>query len=506
MEDLNEGKEDVWGCLRCMRNFINKYNEGKILQQELVRRNRETLGKIGRLQHQQRLQNHRRRAASTVGGTLRRTVSKAGSAVLRPSVRTVNFGGGDKIQRSPRGTSILPHSAGSNVAVHGGISEDSLDASLSMTLDPAMLGKNLARNKSTFFRVQEKVSSTYTYQEISHTTATSGAASKEGGASGASGSSSASSSDASGGADGAGNTGGQREFMYILQVDDYMIFYVPSSGKKRIHRLGGKSHDSNFILSDKDSMLHLSVHLMADTSQSVTFAISPFTTLDTVLRQLCVPRERSNSISEAHNQNIRSAPTERSLMEKGAGLNTDRSDRSSGGSGGNGMNSSGDSDGSNGVPRKKKKFNSVSKMHSKITFLESTANFYAELSHWLEFFANKSLDIAGSLGSGSSGGSQNQPTSSPAIASPLTRTPPIKRGHRRSRSSTTSSMGQSVNPLSFAFFAKKTVSEHRTSATFIPLTERMKGTIYECFTAQVLFFPLSLSFSFLSLFFFLNFI
>ena len=297
--------------------------------------------------------------------------------------------------------------------------------------------------------------------------------------------------------------------MYILQLDDYMIFYIPSSGKKRIHRLGGKAADST-VLSDKNSMIHLSVHLMADTSQSVTFAISPFTTLDTVLRQLCIPRERANSgPTEGHMiHSARSAPSERTLLgEKviaAAGERAAHASASSVGSSGNpssaggSLGSSSESDGSergNG-PRdnnsntnsltRKKKFNSVSKMHAKITFLESTANFYPELSHWLDFFANKAAEDGGSSGAATSGGTQAQsgPSSNPTIVSPLSR-PQIKRGHRRSKSSSNSQGQGTVNPLSFAFFAKRTTSEHRSSATFIPLTERMKGTIYECFTAQV---------------------
>ena len=307
----------------------------------------------------------------------------------------------------------------------------------------------------------------------------------------------------------AGGLGAQREFMYILQLDDYMIFYIPSSGKKRIHRLGGKAADST-VLSDKNSMIHLSVHLMADTSQSVTFAISPFTTLDTVLRQLCIPRERANSgPTEGHMiHSARSAPSERTLLgEKviaAAGERAAHASASSVGSSGNpssaggSLGSSSESDGSergNG-PRdnnsntnsltRKKKFNSVSKMHAKITFLESTANFYPELSHWLDFFANKAAEDGGSSGAATSGGTQAQsgPSSNPTIVSPLSR-PQIKRGHRRSKSSSNSQGQGTVNPLSFAFFAKRTTSEHRSSATFIPLTERMKGTIYECFTAQV---------------------
>ena len=298
--------------------------------------------------------------------------------------------------------------------------------------------------------------------------------------------------------------------MYILQLDDYMIFYIPSSGKKRIHRLGGKAADST-VLSDKNSMIHLSVHLMADTSQSVTFAISPFTTLDTVLRQLCIPRERANSgPTEGHMlHSARSAPSERTLLgEKviaAAGERAAHASASSVGSSGNpssaggSLGSSSESDGSergngprdnnsntNSLTRKKKKFNSVSKMHAKITFLESTANFYPELSHWLDFFANKAAEDGGSSGAASSGGTQAQsgPSSNPTIVSPLSR-PQIKRGHRRSKSSSNSQGQGTVNPLSFAFFAKRTTSEHRSSATFIPLTERMKGTIYECFTAQV---------------------
>ena len=171
----------MWGCLQCMKNFINKYSEGKIQQQEMLRRNRESLGKIGRLQHIQRLQNHRRRTATNPAGTLRRTMSKATSNILRPTVRGVNFGDSTIIKS---GGSAALISGRQPVPSPNSAPAESLDTSISISISAdaqlGIMGKNLAKNKSTFFRIQEKVSSLYSYQEISNTGSTIGGPLKDG--------------------------------------------------------------------------------------------------------------------------------------------------------------------------------------------------------------------------------------------------------------------------------------------------------------------------------------
>jgi len=112
---------------------------------------------------------------------------------------------------------------------------------------------SLIRTRSTFIRVQEKWSSNFSFNEL------------------------------------ASHKRELSQLMYILQVDDHMIFYIPSTGKKRIHRLGGRAEDdvtglSTSLPNDKNPIHYLSVCLMPDTRERITFAVSSFTTLDTILR------------------------------------------------------------------------------------------------------------------------------------------------------------------------------------------------------------------------------
>lgn len=73
--------------------------------------------------------------------------------------------------------------------------------------------------------------------------------------------------------------------MYALLLDDYLVFYVPSKGQKRIQRLGGKEETFSTNTTSQNQ-LHLSIHLLRNAEESVKIAVSPSITLDKILRHL----------------------------------------------------------------------------------------------------------------------------------------------------------------------------------------------------------------------------
>eukprot|EP01087_Luapelamoeba_hula_P007472 TRINITY_DN1836_c0_g1_i1.p1 TRINITY_DN1836_c0_g1~~TRINITY_DN1836_c0_g1_i1.p1 ORF type:complete len:2622 (-),score=441.85 TRINITY_DN1836_c0_g1_i1:2-7072(-) len=469
---------EAWGCLRCIRSNIIKYGNGKIGQDEMLRKNREMLRKLGRIQHGRRISSTRRKTSTSSpagGGAGGGGVSGGGAATIRRrgivgvSKRNVltmfeENAGQSTIRPGSKGVSFPGMDGGGGV---GGIGA-------------FPTGRNMVRTKSTYVRVQERAQSALTSQETY-------------------------------------SQGIGSQLMYILQVDELMIFYVPSSGKKRIHKLGGRANDKSATPTERNSILYLTVHLMADVSQTISFAVSTYTTLDTIMRHLFI------------------APSPRE--DKGdRGENT----RASGG---------------RTVEKKKKKFNSFSKMYTKITTIEYTTAFFPELARWIDFFSQKQpLDYSSSLenGSGSGGvggdGGQTLGASSSYTQPPPASPPPntVKRGrsidatagvggtglntigsssslamsqaaaqigaasgsgggggsggvggvgggtitgsmsgHRRARSTSVPHLFSAPHTaISNAWFAKRVPTELRAASQFLPLTERMKGTMSECFTTK----------------------
>lgn len=72
-------------------------------------------------------------------------------------------------------------------------------------------------------------------------------------------------------------------------MDDYLIYYVPSTAQKRIQRLGGKEDK----LSDSSSnqmganLLNLNIHLLANMDEFISLVVSSTLTLDKILKYLC---------------------------------------------------------------------------------------------------------------------------------------------------------------------------------------------------------------------------
>ncbi|PRP78521.1 hypothetical protein PROFUN_13578 [Planoprotostelium fungivorum] len=79
---------------------------------------------------------------------------------------------------------------------------------------------------------------------------------------------------------------GFSRLLYVLTVEDYIIYYVPVTGSVRIQQLGGREDDDSRanIVGPQPSMRYVSIHIDND---SVTLLLPPSVTLDKLLRHLC---------------------------------------------------------------------------------------------------------------------------------------------------------------------------------------------------------------------------
>jgi hypothetical protein len=146
-----------------------------------------------------------------------------------------------------------------------------------------------------------------------------------------------------------------RQLLYVLCLDELLIFYVPASGRKRIHQLAGLLTDPAAMPTDEHSaLLYVSVRLLQDQNEYATFAVSPFTTLDTVLRHLSSRKDWGDASPLPSPLSATYTATTADLRGKVGG----RRERMTG----------------------KGKFNSFSKLHSQIHLIESSPCFYHELS------------------------------------------------------------------------------------------------------------------------------
>jgi hypothetical protein len=75
--------------------------------------------------------------------------------------------------------------------------------------------------------------------------------------------------------------------IYALEIEDYIIYYTPNTGQKRIQRLGGKEEQFSVSAPQAISSLYLNIHLLRNTEEFVTLQVSPTLTLDRILRFLC---------------------------------------------------------------------------------------------------------------------------------------------------------------------------------------------------------------------------
>ncbi|KAL6077951.1 Tetratricopeptide repeat domain containing protein [Balamuthia mandrillaris] len=519
----------VWGCLRCIKNFINKYTAGQITQEEMLRRNRATIRKLARTMHSIRLRHQRTKKGTTPRGL-----------AVNPY----------RTQRR------VPHFSRSPRSFYGGVS--TRDLRLLLSQSSAGLASPREGIRTTFLKEQETKSSEYSFAEL------------------------ASRPLAPGNLD-------MNQLVYILLLDDYMIFYVPQSGKKRIHRLAGggsstqattplinnnttgvgavsgtagqvlkekrlsgNSSSENESGSEKDgpqislggsfptltlkagsklaasatteaqdhNIKYLSVALMHNTEEHITFQVTPYTTLDTVLSYLCNRNEWSNQIgggsepgsaspsplpSPDHGRGRSGSGDELLIASPSFSSSSPSSASSSSGSGGPPPSPKGSN------PLSSPAFTSYAKLYSKFHFVQRTQNFYVELAQWLDFFGGSiteqtfgELHQAGDcfvvppLQSSASQGSNLSPASK-------------VRGHRRTRSSSAMSStaistsaqnlglsGRSTAASSLAYqcacLAKKlSVTSEQTvrtaitaSTSLVPLTERMRSTVSECFSPQEL--------------------
>eukprot|EP01133_Synstelium_polycarpum_P011962 gene11962-13942_t len=76
-----------------------------------------------------------------------------------------------------------------------------------------------------------------------------------------------------------------QKLVYAIQVDNYLIHYVPNTGRKRFNRIGGSEELTP--LPPPASLLYLEVFLLSNANERVSFIISPLITLDKILLFLC---------------------------------------------------------------------------------------------------------------------------------------------------------------------------------------------------------------------------
>lgn len=77
------------------------------------------------------------------------------------------------------------------------------------------------------------------------------------------------------------------KFFYVLLIDDYLICYVPSTGQKRIQRLGGKEESLKSNIVSQETVWYLNIHLLSNTEEYISLIVNPNFTLDKLLQFLC---------------------------------------------------------------------------------------------------------------------------------------------------------------------------------------------------------------------------
>ncbi|EGG24087.1 hypothetical protein DFA_06226 [Cavenderia fasciculata] len=225
----DEVGEKIWGSFHAIKNEMRKYSIGKINQEELASRNKLTIKQILKIlnsyknhQQQNTLLNH-----STSTGSYGHTgAGSPGLAVggVSPSFQSVNSLA--TLFRSQTKLNLSQMAEGRNRT-------------------PSNAGNSSGTIKNLSNRYEE-LSFNNTPTKINATL---------------------------------------QKLVYSLQVDNYFIHYVPTSGRKRFNRIGGSEELTP--LTPPTSLLYLQIYLLSNATEHVSFIVSSLITLERILMFLC---------------------------------------------------------------------------------------------------------------------------------------------------------------------------------------------------------------------------
>eukprot|EP01114_Cavostelium_apophysatum_P005299 TRINITY_DN1611_c0_g1_i1.p1 TRINITY_DN1611_c0_g1~~TRINITY_DN1611_c0_g1_i1.p1 ORF type:complete len:1238 (+),score=381.57 TRINITY_DN1611_c0_g1_i1:3322-7035(+) len=220
--------------------------------------------------------------------------------------------------------------------------------------------------------------------------------------------------------------------LYVVEVDDYIIYYSPSSGQKRIQRIGGKEENMNATPSP-NMLLHLNINLLANTDEYVSLVVSPSLTLDKILKYLCNKPYWETDDSQAKKKSFF---------------------------------------GSFGRTN-----NTPSALKNKPRFVQRTKEFHGGLCNLLSLLGYTVVNSSSLATSGDSNSSISSLLASKEFGS-------VSSIGSSNATHKAGSKGLTSVELSLISFAKKTINHYDSSSTFVPLTVSTQTIVSQCFTLQ----------------------
>ncbi|EGC34039.1 hypothetical protein DICPUDRAFT_153830 [Dictyostelium purpureum] len=232
----DEVGEKIWGSFHSIKNEIRKYSIGKITQEELATRDKGIIKQILKV-----MQSYKNHISNSYLGGSNSSNSPAGS----PQQQTQQQQTQQSFSNSPSsgGSSPLQHPFSSNnlASLFRAQTKNALDNSRNRT--PSNAGPGTVRNNAS------------KYEEISFNSSTSRI-----------------------------NASLQR-LVISLQIDNYFIHYVPSSGRKKFNRIGATEELTP--LAPPSNILYLEIYLLSNANEKASFVVSPLITLEKILLFLC---------------------------------------------------------------------------------------------------------------------------------------------------------------------------------------------------------------------------
>ncbi|KYQ89246.1 hypothetical protein DLAC_09901 [Tieghemostelium lacteum] len=234
--------ERVWGCFHHIQNEIRKYSIGKVSQEELSTKNKVIIKQILKV-----MQSYKNHLAS----------QGSGSVPGSPGASNLSSSSSSNGSNSPVSISSVPLTLSSNNLASlfrsqtksQLISNNSTVGQDGRQRTPSNAGPTTGGSTITKSMAQK-------YEEISFNSSSSKAINAS-----------------------------LQKLVFSLQIDNYFIHYVPSTGRKRFNRIGG--NEELVPQAPPTNMLYLEVYLLSNANEKVSFVVSPLISLEKILLFLC---------------------------------------------------------------------------------------------------------------------------------------------------------------------------------------------------------------------------
>ncbi|KAF2078028.1 hypothetical protein CYY_000666 [Polysphondylium violaceum] len=258
----DEVGEKIWGSFHSIKNEIRKYSMGKINQEELSTRNKGTIKQI--LKAMQSFKNHIANSIAHNGSTS--PSSGSSSPPTLNNSNNSNSNNNNAATNSPGNMSpnLNYGSPSSLMSINnlGSLFRSQTKSNLASLTEGGRNRTPSNAGQATISRNQASKYEELSFNASSKINAT------------------------------------LQKLVFSLQVDNYFIHYVPSSGRKRFNRIGG--NEELTPLSPPSNILYLEVYLLSNANEKVSFAVSPLISLEKILLYLCNrPYWASSNIEDA---------------------------------------------------------------------------------------------------------------------------------------------------------------------------------------------------------------